>query len=305
MAALRTKLRLLARHEIRISDDFERLIEHRFVIAAVIFERLEILVDDLVPVGKRIRRNEIAAPNLGGIDLQFVRGEIKQALHHEYAVLAPSPAVGRHDRQVGKDCRERAVIGRYDVRAEQGALAVDWYGQAVGIIRATVMQEDILDAENATVACDGYLRIVDLTALMGGRKEVLQPVFDPFHRTIDPHGYPGQHDLFGVKHHDLGTETTADKGRDDTHLAFAKPKHGGKAVADKNWRLGRIPDRHLTGAIVPMRHHAARFDRRGDAVLISKAALEDQVRLGGSAVIIALSLVDMRRNVGTEIVMNM
>ena len=135
-----------------VADRFERLVEHRLVIAAVIVERLKILVDDLVLVRKRVRRNQIAAPDFRRIDVEFVRGEIEQPLDHEHAVLAPGAAIGRHDRQIGEDGGEGAVIGRHHVRTEQGALAVDRHREPVGIIRAGVVQEDVLDAEDAAVA---------------------------------------------------------------------------------------------------------------------------------------------------------
>ena len=58
-------------------------------------------------------------------------------------------------------------------------------------------------------------------------------------------------------------------------------------------------------ARVPLRHHAAGLDRRGDAVLVAEAALEDAVRACAAArAIVALALVDMRRDVGAEVVVD-
>ncbi len=256
--------------------------------------------------GNASGRNEIAAPDFGADRcFEFVRGEIEQPLHHEHAVLAPGAAIGRHDRQIGEDRREGAVIGRHHIGAEQRALAVDRNRQAIGIIGAGVVQEDVLDAEDAAVAVERDLGVVNLAALMRGRKEMLEPVLDPFHRTVEPHRDPRQRHLFRVEHHDLRPEAAADERRDHAHLPLAEAEHRGKAVANEHRRLRGVPDRHLVGAGVPLRHHAAGLDRRGNAVLVAKAAFEDQIGLRGGAAIIALGLADMGGDVGAEIVVNM
>src|SRR5271169_3294509 len=64
-AALRLEARLLLFAKLVVADEFQRAFQDGRVIAAVIGEPGEILVDDLVVVGKRVRRNEIAASNLG------------------------------------------------------------------------------------------------------------------------------------------------------------------------------------------------------------------------------------------------
>ncbi len=138
-------------------------------------------------------------------------------------MLPSGTSVGRNDGQVGEHSCKSAVIGRHHVRTEQGALAVERNGQPIGIIGAAVVQENILDAEDAAVLRHGHFSVVDLPALMGGRKEMLQPVLDPFDRPVEPHRHPWQHHFLGVEHHDLGAETAADKGRDDADLPFAQP----------------------------------------------------------------------------------
>ena len=288
-----------------IADQIQRLVEHRLVVAAVIFERLKVLIDDFVLVGERIRRNQIAAPDLRRIDFECVRGQIEKPFHHEHAVLPAGAAIGGHDRQIGEHGGKGAVIVRHHVGAEQGALAVDRDRQPIGIVRAGVVQEHILDTENAAVRGERDLGVMDLAALMRGGEEMLEPVLDPLHRTVEPHRYPRQHHLFRIEHHDLRPKAAADEGHDHAHLPFAQAEHGGKAVPDEHRRLGSVPDRHLRAARVPLRHHATGLDRRRDAVLVEKAALEDQVRVGRRAAVVALGLADMRRNIGAEIVVHM
>ena len=51
----------------------------------------------------------------------------------------------------------------------------------------------------------------------------------------------------------------------------------GQAVADRDRRLGRVPDRQLLGARVPLGHHAAVLDRRRGAAVVAEAARDDDV----------------------------
>ena len=67
-----------------------------------------------------------------------------------------------------------------------------------------------------------------------------------------------------------------------------KPEHGGKPVAHEHRRLRRVPDRQLVGARVPLRDHAAGLDRRGRAVLVAEAPLDDAIGLGARGGIVAL-----------------
>ncbi len=257
-----------------------------------------------VLVGERIGRNQVAPPDFRGIDAELMGGEIEQPLDHEHAVLAAGAAIGRHDRQIGEDGGEGRVIGRHHVGTEQGALAVDRHREPVRIIGAAIVQEDVLDAEDAAVARKRNLGVMDLAALLGGGEKMLEPVLDPFDRAIQPHRDPGQRDLFRIEHHDFRPEAAADKGRDDAHLPFAEAEDAGQAVADEHRRLRRVPDRHVLAARVPLRHHAARLDRGRNAVLIAETALQDQMRLSGRAAVVALGLVDLRGDIGAEIVVH-
>src|SRR5258708_1410592 len=67
-AALRLQARLLLLDETVIADELQRPFQDRGVIAAVVGEPGEVLVDDLVVVGERVRRNEIAAADLRAVE---------------------------------------------------------------------------------------------------------------------------------------------------------------------------------------------------------------------------------------------
>src|SRR3981081_1349658 len=132
---------------------------------------------------------------------------------------------------------------------------------------------------------------------MGGGKKMLEPVLDPLHRPIEFDRDPRKQHLLGIKHHDLRAKAAADEWRDDADLAFVEAEHAGETVSDEQLRLGSVPDRHLVGAAIPLRHYAPGLDRRRDAMLVMEAALDDAVGLGGSGGVAAFDLTHMRGNV--------
>ena len=229
--ALRAQLRLLLAHEPLVVDQFQQAVEDRLVVATVVLKLGEILEDDLVVEGKRVRRDEVSPANLRPVDIQRARRDIEQPFDHEHAVLPARAAVGCNDRLVGEDRREGAVVGRNDVGAEDGALAVDRHRQAIGVVGPGVVQEHVLDSEDLPVLRKGDLGVVDLSALLRRREKMLPPVFDPLDGTIELYRRPGNQDLFRVVHQQLGAEAAADKRGDHPHLCLAEPQQRGQTVS--------------------------------------------------------------------------
>ncbi len=95
-------------------------------------------------------------------------------------MLAPGPAIGRHDRFVGKHRLKLAVVVLDIILAKQRALAVERNGEAVGRVGAGIVEEDIMDAQDATVFSQRNLCLMDLTAFLGRRIEILLAILDPF-----------------------------------------------------------------------------------------------------------------------------
>src|SRR6266478_1791900 len=124
----------------------------------------------------------------------------------EHAMLASGAAIRRDDRLVGEHRRKSRVVVGDVIRTKQRALAVDRHRQPIGIVGPAVMQKHVLDAEDAPIAAERHFGVVDLAALMGGGKEVLPAVLDPFDRALKAHRGPGQHHLLRVEQHDLGSE---------------------------------------------------------------------------------------------------
>src|SRR2546430_7713507 len=96
-------------------------------------------------------------------------------------VLTPRASHRGDDRLVREDRGELAFVARDVVGAEQGALTVDRHGEAIGIVGARVVQEDVLHTEDLAVLRHGELGVVDLAALLRGGEEVLLAILGPLH----------------------------------------------------------------------------------------------------------------------------
>ncbi len=62
-----------------------------------------------------VGRNEIAAADLGAIDVEFARGEIEQPLHHEHALRLASAAHRSHRHFVSECDFDIHPEGRNDI----------------------------------------------------------------------------------------------------------------------------------------------------------------------------------------------
>ena len=190
---------------------------------------------------------------------ELPRRDVEQPLADEDAMLPAGAAHRRDDRLVGEDRRELAVVVRDVVRAEQRALGVDRNRQAVGIVGAGVEQERVAHAEDAPVARQRHFRVVQLAALLRRGVEVLLPILGPLDRPAEPHRRPGNQQLLRVEHHDLRPEAAADKRRDDADLRLEQAEACGQAVANRDRRLRRVPDRQLFGLAIPAARARTRF----------------------------------------------
>ena len=242
MFALRAQPGLSLVHELAISDLLERQVQQGFVVPAVVDDRGEILIDDFVVVWEGVGRDEVAPANFGAVDLEFPGSQVQHAFDHEHAVLSSRAAIGCHDGLVGEDRRELAVVIADVVQPQHVGLRVERHGQAIRSIRAGVVQEDVVHAEDVAVPVEGDLGVMDLTAFVRGGHEILGTVFDPFDRLIQPHSCPGNQYFLLVEHHDLRPEPAADERRDHPHLPLREPKHSCQAVANHDRSLGCVPD---------------------------------------------------------------
>ena len=102
----------------------------------------------------------------------------------------------------------------------------------------------------------------------------------------------------------FGPEAAADKRRDDADLRLEQTESSGQAVANRNRRLRRVPDRQLFRLRVPMREHGAVLDRRRRAAVVEKAAVMTTSARALRAGVVALSLHDVCGGVGLEVLVH-
>ena len=228
--------------ELVIADSLERVVEQRLVVAAVVYERDKILVDDFIVVGKFIRRDKVTPADLSAVDTKLFCGEVQHALDNEHAMLPSRPAIRSDDRLVGKHRGELAVVVLDIVQSKHVGLRVEWHGQTVRGIGACVMQEDIVDAQDSTVSVECDFGIVELSTLVGGGDEILGAILDPLDGPVQTHRCPGNEHFLLVEHHDLGTKPTTNERRNDAHIPLRKPQHVRQTIADHDRRLRGIPD---------------------------------------------------------------
>src|SRR4029077_1216380 len=143
-------------------------------------------------------------------------------------------------------------------------------GQAVGIVRAGVVQEHVAHAEDFAALVHGDFRVVDLAALLRGGEEILLALPGPFDRPTEPHRGPRHQDLLWVVHHDLRPEAATDERRDDPDLRLEEPEQLGQAIPNGDGRLGRVPYRQLLGTRVPARRDGAVLDCGGRPAVIAE-----------------------------------
>ena len=164
------------------------------------------------------------------------------------------------------------------------------------------MQEDIPNAQDTAVSGQGDLGIVELAAFLSRGDEILLPVLDPFDRSLQLQGEPGDEHFFGVEHHDLGTKGAADEWRDDPHLVLGQTEHAGETIADGNRSLGGVPDRQPPTAVVPVCDHAPILHGGRRPPVVEQSPLQDQIRLVLGHFVVALFLDDVGCEILIEII---
>ena len=282
--------RLLPLGKVVVADQRPGLGQQRGVVAAVVGELAEILVDEALPIGEAVWRYEIALADLGPVESEFLGGDVEQALDHEDAVLPAGAAIGRDQCLVGERDREAAVVVLDVVGTEQRALTVERNGEPVVAVGTAVMDELVLDAEYSTIRCERHLRDMHLAALVGGRREVLEAVLDPLHRPGERHADPRNQHLLWIEHHHLRTEAAADERRHYPHLVLAQPQHAGQAAADDDRRLRGVPHGQPFVVAVPVRHDAPGLHRARSAMVVDEAPPDDEIGPGGGPRVVALCL---------------
>jgi hypothetical protein len=202
------------------------------IIAAVVFHgragaRLERLL-----VRHLARRNEIAPPHLGAVELHLARDEIEQPLHGERRLRIAGAAHRRHRRLVAHGDGDVDRQPRHDVGAAHGR------GRIVGDVRvlqrigAGVVQQLAAHAEHLGVGIDRDLQRPILVALVHRVGEIFAAVLGPFDRAAEQLRRRHHGDVLGIDA-ELGAEAAADVGGDDAQALGRSPSARSASAADR------------------------------------------------------------------------
>ena len=156
--ALGAQARLLLLDELFVADHGRRLFQRGRIVAAVEDQRRKGLVDDLVLVGEGIGRDQVLLADLHPVDAQLFGRHVQQPLGQKDALRPAGPAHRRDDGLVGEHHLEIRVVVGHVVGAHGVALGVQRDGQAVGIVGARVVEELVLDAQDAPILASGPSR---------------------------------------------------------------------------------------------------------------------------------------------------
>ncbi len=164
------------------ADPRQCLVEQQRVVAGI--------VDDLCaerferPMERHFRRrDQVAPPDLHGIEAEPVGDRVDQPLAHESTLEPARRAVGRGRRLVGQAKPADRSVGRDAVRSRDHAHGQLRDAGAVGAhIGALVEKELVLQGQHMPFGVNGGADMVALLARVVRRHQVLAPVLDPFDR---------------------------------------------------------------------------------------------------------------------------
>ena len=121
-----------------------------------------------------------------GVDAGLGGDGVDQPLAHEGGFVAAGRAIGAARRLVGQPDVADGAIGRHAIGARQhGGGEIGHGGGMRAHIGAVVVEEFVVDAENAAVFVDRRLDLVALLARVIGGDQMLAPVLDPFDRPLE------------------------------------------------------------------------------------------------------------------------
>jgi hypothetical protein len=129
------------------------------------------------------------------------------------------------------------------------------------------MPEPDVEPQDPPVVVEADGDVMLLRAFVRARDEVLAPVLGELDRLSQQPGGPRHEHLFWPRMHDLDAEAAADVRRDDVDLAQVQAQLGGHGSPHPGRGLRRGPQAQVARLRVPVRQHAAPFQRRGRRAL--------------------------------------
>ena len=150
---------------------------------------------------------------------------------------------------------------RHAIRARQQLRQIARRRHCIGpCIRAEVGPGPAAQAENAAVAAAGDFEFALNFARVGGCHQVFAPVFDPFHRTVEPPCGKRNQKIFREEFA-ARAETAADVGFNRIDGVFGQAEHFCQRRAHEKRHFGRTGECHAPARRIPFSDEAARFHR--------------------------------------------
>ena len=143
--------------------------------------------------------NEIAAADLGAIDIQCLSRAVEQTFHDEHALRLARATNRSHRHLVSERGRHlHAEGGDYisERKCSDGAL---WNGETAGCVGTMIMQQRATYSEDLAFAVKCDFGIPVLVALLRCRDKVLASVFNPANRTSGCQRRNRDGSFFGIK----------------------------------------------------------------------------------------------------------
>ena len=261
----------LAPSESGVVTEFQRRIEARLVIAAVVFVDQRGLVGELP--------DEVATPDFSLIQPQLARGEIGQPFDDKGSLGAARAAIGIDRAGVGVDPFDPGMDRRDRILARQhGGIHVGRHNRVRRRdIAAHVRERVDLGGEEAAVWVHGEFGGGDVVAAVIVGQECLGAIGGPFDRAVDLLRREGDCHFLLINPA-FGTEAPADVGRYHPQLVFGgQPEHRHKQHPHPDRILVGDVDRHALVEGIPGDVDRARLHRVGDQPVVAQLE-RDRVR---------------------------
>ena len=267
----------------RIVGEPQRLVETALVVSRVQHRARR------AGIGELVLAHQVAAPDLGHVDVEAARRHLHDALEGEVELRPAEAAIEARRHAIGhhQHILYRNVL--HAVGAVRGGVhAIDRGRLGCADVRAEV--DDIAKAQAQQLALVRE-RTLDAAAAIGGRgrgRQVLEPVFGPFHRHADEAAHGRYQHHVGV-HRLLDAETAARIGRRDHAQAIAGNVEAGRHQRLQHERALEVrPDRVAVRMRLEVRDHAVGFHRRRDRARVTVLVAEHPPGAGERAVRVAV-----------------
>ena len=276
VAALRARLHLAACKRVP-SRVRQQLRLRRDIVAAVVCDRCARAALERALIRHLLRRDQIAPPHFGAIELELPCHAIHQPLDGERRLRIARAAHRRHRRLVG--------VRDHRLHGQRGDVIRTWNGRR-GIVRqvdvlqrisALVVEQLAAHRENARVLVDRDLEGPILIALLDSGDEMLAPVLDPFQRPFQELRRGRDRDIFRIDAK-LGAEAAADIGRRHAQPILVDDEIGAQVLVEIVRFLGRSPHRDAAARRLVLRDEPARLDRMTRSPMLKQLLAIDMRR---------------------------